>query len=254
LPKLLALTVAATLTLVLAIACGSSGEGGREVRITQSEDGCTPTTIEADTGEQLKFVMINETGGIYELEGEEGTEFEEVVVPEGKSRSAGFTVPDEEGAYPLKCYVPDGVETIIEVQATRGSESQRPASENETENQVNVDLAEYTVSPDEESAEEGDVTFVAKNVGTEEHELVIVRTDLAPGSLPTAEDGSVDEAGEGVEVIAEIEDLAVGQSGTITIELDSGAYVLLCNIVETIEGGQAKAHYGEGMHTDFTIE
>jgi plastocyanin len=116
-PKLVAPPAVAVLTLVLANACGSSGEGGREVQITQSEDGCTPTRIEAATGEKLKFVMTNETGGIYELEGEEGTEFEEVVVPEGKSRSAGFTVPDEEGAYPLKCYVPDGVETIIEVQA-----------------------------------------------------------------------------------------------------------------------------------------
>ena len=116
--RLLAPPVAAIVTLVLAIACGSSGEGGRQVQITQSEDGCTPTRIEADTGEKLKFVMTNETGGIYELEGEEGTEFEEVVVPEGKTRSAGFTVPDEAGTYPLKCYVPDGVETIIEVQAT----------------------------------------------------------------------------------------------------------------------------------------
>ncbi len=117
-PRLLAPSVAAVLTLVLAIACGSSGEGGREVQIAQRDDGCTPTRIEAATGEKLKFVMTNETGGIYEVEGEKGTEFEEVVVPDGKTRSAGFTVPDEEGTYPLKCYVPDGVETIIEVQAT----------------------------------------------------------------------------------------------------------------------------------------
>lgn len=104
--------------LALAIACGSSGEGGREVAITQTDEGCTPTEISASPGEKLKFVMKNETGGIYELEGEEGTEFEEVVVPEGKTRSAGFTAPDEEGSYPLKCYVPDGVETIIEVKVT----------------------------------------------------------------------------------------------------------------------------------------
>lgn len=118
-PRLLALSVAAGLTLVLAIACGSSAEGGREVQITQSDDGCTPARIEADTGEKLKLVMTNETGGIYEVEGEEGTKFEEVIVPEGKTRSAGFTVPNEEGTYPLKCYVPDGVETIIQVQATK---------------------------------------------------------------------------------------------------------------------------------------
>src|SRR5574341_2179409 len=93
----LVLPALTTCALAVAVACGSSGGGGREVRITQSEDGCTPTTIEATTGQKLKFVMKNETDGIYELEGEEGTEFEEVVVPEGKTRSAGFTVPNEEG-------------------------------------------------------------------------------------------------------------------------------------------------------------
>ncbi len=100
------------------LACGSSGEGGRTVKILQSEDGCSPTSVDAAPGEKLDFVLTNDTGGIYELEGEEGTEFEEVVVPEGKTRSAGFTAPDEEGAYPLKCYVPGGVETIIEVRVS----------------------------------------------------------------------------------------------------------------------------------------
>src|SRR5574341_1724751 len=117
---------AAVVSLVI-IACGSSGAGGREVKITQGEDGCSPTSIEVTTGEKLKFVMTNETSGIYELEGEDDTEFQEVVVPEGKTRSAGFTAPNEEGTYPLKCYVPDGVETIIQVQATKGSGVQTPA-------------------------------------------------------------------------------------------------------------------------------
>ena len=253
-PKLLALTVAATLTLVLAIACGSSGEGGREVQITQSEDGCTPTRIEADTGEQLKFVMTNETSGIYELEGEEGTEFEEVVVPEGKSRSAGFTVPNEEGTYPLKCYVPDGVETIIEIKAILGSGSPAAAA-GDTEGQVNVELSDFHIATSKETIDDGDVTFVAKNVGPEkEHELVIVRTDLSPDSLPTNLDGSIDESAEGVEVIAEIEDVAVGDSGRLTIELASGAYVLLCNIVDTQSGTEPLAHYAEGMVTAFTVE
>jgi len=112
------LSASASAVFLAIAACGSSGEGGREVKITQSDDGCTPTTIEATTGEKLKFVMTNETDGIYELEGEEGTAFEEVVVPEGKTRSAGFTAPNELGVFPLKCYVPDGVETIIEVRTS----------------------------------------------------------------------------------------------------------------------------------------
>jgi len=52
----------------------------------------------------------------YELEGEGGTNLEEIVVPEGKTREVGFDVPEEAGTYELKCYVPGDIETIIEVQ------------------------------------------------------------------------------------------------------------------------------------------
>lgn len=100
-------------------ACGSSGEGGREVRISQGEDGCTPESVTATTGEKLNFVVTNESGKEpYEVEGEGGTELEEIVVPEGKTREVGFDVPDEPDTYEIKCYVPGDVATIIEVEAT----------------------------------------------------------------------------------------------------------------------------------------
>jgi len=102
----------------LAIACGSSGEGGREVPITQSDDGCTPASIEATTGEKLNLVVTNESSKEpYEVEGEGDTPLEEIIVPEGKTREVGFTVPDEPATYEIKCYVPGDLETIIEVQA-----------------------------------------------------------------------------------------------------------------------------------------
>ena len=105
--------------IALAVACGSSGEGGREVRITQSDDGCTPESIEATTGEKLNLVVTNESGKEpYEVEGEGGTPLEEIIVPEGKTREVGFTVPDEPGTYEIKCYVPGDLETIIEVKAS----------------------------------------------------------------------------------------------------------------------------------------
>ena len=103
--------------VVLSAACGSSGEGGREVRITQGQEECTPTTIDASPGEKLNLVVTNESDKEpYELEGEGGTKLEEIVVPQGKTREVGFDAPEDPGAYEIKCYVPGDIETIIEVQ------------------------------------------------------------------------------------------------------------------------------------------
>jgi hypothetical protein len=75
-------------------------------------------------------------------------------------------------------------------------------------------------------------------VGPEDtHEFVVFKTDLGPDALPTAADGSVDETGEGVELIDEIEDIAPGDTPPpLTVSLDAGSYVFICNIVE--EEGQ----------------
>ena len=113
--KFFALAGAAAL-IALSVACGSSGEGGREVRITQGQDECTPKTIEATPGEKLNLVVTNDSDKEpYELEGEGGAKLEEIVVPEGKTREVGFDVPEEAGSYELKCYVPGDIETIIEI-------------------------------------------------------------------------------------------------------------------------------------------
>src|SRR5947209_6722329 len=53
-------------TLVIGVACGSSGEGGREVPITQSQAGCSPKTVEATAGEKLNLVVKNENTRIWE--------------------------------------------------------------------------------------------------------------------------------------------------------------------------------------------
>ena len=119
---------------------------------------------------------------------------------------------------------------------------------------VTVNLTEYIVSLAPESVPAGPVTFTAKNIGGTVHELVVIKTDLSPESLPTVADGSVDEAGEGVELIGEVEDLASETEGDISVELEAGAYVLLCNVVEESETGGTVVHYAEGMTTAFTVE
>ena len=83
------------------------------------------------------------------------------------------------------------------------------------------------------------------------HEFVVIATDLGITELPTVEDGSVDESGEGLELIGEIEDIPVGETQSVTLDLEAGNYVLICNIYDADED---EAHYQEGMRTAFTVE
>lgn len=119
---------------------------------------------------------------------------------------------------------------------------------------VDVTVQEFAVLPAQDSAPAGDVTFSVTNEGPEDtHEFVVFKTDLAPDALPTASDGSVDEEGEGVQLVDEIEDIAVGDSPTLTVSLEAGSYVLICNIVED-EGDETIVHYQQGMRAAFTVE
>lgn len=117
---------------------------------------------------------------------------------------------------------------------------------------VAVTLQEFAVGATPASVPAGSVTFEATNKGPEdEHELVVIRTDLAPSELPTNEDGSVDEEGEGVEALNEIEEFAVGETQSLTLDLEAGSYVLICNIYTAKE---QESHYQEGMRLGFTVE
>ena len=119
---------------------------------------------------------------------------------------------------------------------------------------VEVTLQEFAVLPSPDSAAAGEVTFNVTNIGPEDvHEFVVFATDLAPDALPTAPDGSVDETGEGVELIDEIEEIEVDATPTLTVTLDAGSYVLICNIVED-EGADTIVHYQQGMRVGFTAE
>jgi uncharacterized cupredoxin-like copper-binding protein len=116
---------------------------------------------------------------------------------------------------------------------------------------VAVTLQEWAVVPAPNSAPAGDVTFEITNDGPEDiHEFVVIKTDLDVGELPTDADGVLDEGGEGMVVIDEVEDLLVGETQTLTVSLDSGSYALVCNVWDDEEG---EAHYRMGMYTAFTV-
>ena len=59
---------------------------------------------------------------------------------------------------------------------------------------VSVQLAEFTLTPDRTTVEAGAITFNVQNGGSFPHELLVIRTDLAPDALPTAGEGQADEA------------------------------------------------------------
>src|SRR3972149_10925355 len=50
--------------------------------------------------------------------------------------------------------------------------------------QVNVEMSEFTLTPDVATAPSGQVYFLATNAGGEAHEGVVIKTDLAPGQPP----------------------------------------------------------------------
>ena len=109
---------------------------------------------------------------------------------------------------------------------------------------IDVTVSDFKVEPAETSAPAGELTFDITNDAEQTHEFVIFKTDLAPDALPVGDDGDVDEEGEGVEHIDEIEDITGGSTQSLTVSLDAGNYVFICNL---------PGHYEPGMHAAFTV-
>ena len=113
---------------------------------------------------------------------------------------------------------------------------------------VKATESDFKIELGSSSAKAGEVTFNVENNGPSVHEFVVFKTDLAQDALPTKQDENgieiVDEEGQGVEHIDEIEDIAVGSSQDLKVNLAAGKYVLICNL---------PAHYTQGMHTAFTV-
>jgi uncharacterized cupredoxin-like copper-binding protein len=104
----------ATVVVGLAlVACGGDETAGRTVQIVQTDDACTPETITVQAGEKITFELVNQGTKDKEFEGIEGTKFEEVKVPAGKTRRSSWTAPKSPGTAKFKCYLPGGSTTIV---------------------------------------------------------------------------------------------------------------------------------------------
>lgn len=96
---------------------------------------------------------------------------------------------------------------------------------------------------DRRSVRAGEVTFHAVNQSKElVHELLVVR--LKPGqALPYDEKKAVVSEGR-THVLGEVDDLRPGVSGAVTLTLEPGSYMLICN---------QPGHYKSGMKTMFSV-
>ena len=104
---------------------------------------------------------------------------------------------------------------------------------------VAVTLDEYHVRVDAASVPAGTVTFQVNNMGTEKHEFVILKSDLAAAALPAdpAVVNKVQEDTAGVQHVDEISELVPGGLQTLTVALTPGTYILVCNYPGHVHAG-----------------
>jgi len=108
---------------------------------------------------------------------------------------------------------------------------------------VDVTMTDYEMLLSVNPVKAGEITFHIQNDSEiTVHEFVVVQTDMLAADLPVGEDLLVDESL--FTPVDEVEDLAAGDSADLTVTLEPGHYILLCNI---------PGHYKLGMHTDFTV-
>jgi uncharacterized cupredoxin-like copper-binding protein len=109
----------------------------------------------------------------------------------------------------------------------------------------NVLLKDFEVRQEATVVPAGSVSFRIRNEGPTSHELIVVRTDLAPGKLTLQGDGlTVDEEADGIELVDDVDSLDIDDRETLVLDLTPGHYVLYCNF---------EGHYLGGMYEALTV-
>lgn len=106
---------------------------------------------------------------------------------------------------------------------------------------VIVTLKDFSLTAAPGTFAPGAISFGIDNDGPSVHEFVVLRTDDAPDALPV-ENGVIPE--DQIDLVDEVEDIAPGTSSSLDVDLEAGAYVLVCNL---------PAHYEQGMFAAFTV-
>ena len=105
---------------------------------------------------------------------------------------------------------------------------------------------------DQTTVSHGTVSFVAVNIGSVNHELVVLPLPEGQiaGTRPSGGDGRIDEADSVGEASNSCgagagEGIAPGRSSWVTLTLAPGRYELVCNL---------PGHYAAGMYTQLTVD
>lgn len=117
------------------------------------------------------------------------------------------------------------------------------SAESGTSNDITGSVTEWEVTTSATAAKTGEVTFSVTNDGKIGHEFLVVKTDIAPGEIPLDGDHFA-EPTDGIEVIDEIGEFAVGTTETLTLNLEAGMYQIVCNLPD---------HYKNGMFIAFEV-
>jgi uncharacterized cupredoxin-like copper-binding protein len=109
-----------------------------------------------------------------------------------------------------------------------------------------MDMAKATmgIKLSRESAPAGIVTFKVTNSSKDTiHEMIVMYLEDATKALPYLDaENRVDEDKSGDK--GEVSELDPGKSGALTVALQPGKYLLICNV---------PGHYGAGMWTEFDV-
>ncbi len=106
----------------------------------------------------------------------------------------------------------------------------------------NVLLKDFEVKQEATIVPAGTVSFRIRNEGPTTHEVIFVKTELAPDKLTLQDDGlTVDEEARGIKFLEEVEGLDIDDHQTLALDLTPGRYVLYCNLEGHDLGGMYEA-------------
>jgi uncharacterized cupredoxin-like copper-binding protein len=109
---------------------------------------------------------------------------------------------------------------------------------------IQVRLKSFAIEISTNTVKAGPVAFQASNTAPDAiHEMLVVKTDQAPDSLPyDAGESKIPE--DKIQSLGEVSELEAGKDGALILNLQPGKYLLFCNIA---------THFKSGMVTSLTV-
>jgi uncharacterized cupredoxin-like copper-binding protein len=108
--------------------------------------------------------------------------------------------------------------------------------------QLIVELKDYSVTPNVPTVKAGTLKIGVRNLASQLHEFVVLKTDLAPDKLPY-DPGQAKAIETGL--VGKIESIQPQRSAALTVTLEPGSYVIICN---------NPGHYQLGMRASLKAE